>query len=194
MIYPICKIKNNTGSILRLHEYEFQPDDVFIIDDSKRIGWASNETVIESINNSTIKILDENDIIQTIENGINLLEGNIAKSKGAVCVSFGSETTIESNQYIKGSGNCSLSDTCGFIAPYSGKIVSISGGFFSVNNVCLGIRINGNSTTAKLNSNSVKAYRNNLNLSFNINDCISIYCESGSCKNPLITLFLNWSE
>lgn len=80
MTYPICKIKNISGEIKSLHEKEFQIDEIFMIEDSKRQGWANNDDVITAIVNNDFEIHDATEAIIGINNQIDYLKTNIPKT------------------------------------------------------------------------------------------------------------------
>jgi hypothetical protein len=70
MIYNTCKIQNITDAVLQLHEYEFQPDEIFTIEDDKRRGWASNADVLTAITNQQVVVHNADGAITDVSNAI----------------------------------------------------------------------------------------------------------------------------
>jgi hypothetical protein len=192
-MYPICKIKNNTNDILRLHEYEFPPYGVFDIDDSKREGWYSNEDVITAITDSTVKILDEDNVPLSASDGIRLLKGTQVLTL-IPCFQASHHGVVNDNQYMALSDNLFMSDTVGWVAPATGFITGVSIGRDNTDTSRIEIRKNGQVTSAQLVTSAKSAHIYGLSVSFNGGDCISIYVGSGKIRNGVITVFCSWSE
>lgn len=74
MAYAICKIKNLTGSIGTLNGHEFAVDEIYTVQDSARLSWASNDEVLAAIAAEDYEIHDANGAVSGISNQIDLLK------------------------------------------------------------------------------------------------------------------------
>lgn len=88
-MYPVCKIKNISGEIKALHEHIFQIDELFVIEDSQRDGWASNDDVLTAITEVQFQIYNETEAIEGVSDQIDYL-----KNIGVQPVSIKSSETV----------------------------------------------------------------------------------------------------
>lgn len=119
-------------------------------------------------------------------------------SRGYIHFMFGKAGTISSGTYLRGPGDTVLDATIGFVSPYNGKIVAMSGGFEEVDYVKMIVKKNGIDTAAQLyiqrEDDDVKEYITGFDINFVAGDCLSVYCKSGWCKRPIVSVFCLWNE
>ena len=73
-MYSTCKIKNLTGSVTTLHGHEFAVDEVYTIQDSVRVSWATDDDVIEELVHTNFEIHDESGTVSGLSNQIDWLK------------------------------------------------------------------------------------------------------------------------
>lgn len=65
MAYPLCKIKNISGSSEILNGKEFENNEIFIIPDLDRIDWATDDDVVAAIVAETFQVGDASEWIES---------------------------------------------------------------------------------------------------------------------------------
>lgn len=74
-MFTVCRIQNTTDEVRQLYAFEFQPDQIYIIPDSEREGWANDDNVMLAITSEEFIILDDVAPIIGISNQLNYLKG-----------------------------------------------------------------------------------------------------------------------
>lgn len=102
MLYPVCKIKNISGSAQSLHLYEFDVDEIYTIPDDKRESWSHNDDVQAAIHSEDFEIHDENGLVSSskAEQIIHLL-GYIIHTSVSSEPAFSSKITADGNKLFR---------------------------------------------------------------------------------------------
>jgi len=77
MGYPVCRIKNISGSTLQLYIHEFADGEIYTISDVERDGWARNDDVLAAITSAYVEIHDADGAVSGISNQIDCLKRNL---------------------------------------------------------------------------------------------------------------------
>lgn len=74
-MFTICRIQNTTDEVKQLYAFEFQPNQIYLIPDSEREGWANDDNVVLAIAAEEFIILNDVAPIAGISNQLDYLKG-----------------------------------------------------------------------------------------------------------------------
>lgn len=82
MAFSECKIKNISGSIKTLHGKEFAINEIYQIQDTHRVSWATDDNVITAITDENFQIHDGgNNAVSGLNNQIDLLKDRYVEAE-----------------------------------------------------------------------------------------------------------------
>lgn len=96
MSYPICKIKNISGGELTVYDRLMQPNEVYTIPDTDRVGWATSDDVLWFIADEAIQVGDSSVYFDSLAEQIGWLQTLMPPSVQLSGVALDSELALMS--------------------------------------------------------------------------------------------------